>query len=363
MAVVADLRLPRRRRSAKTGDVAAPSQLCAIPHTGPALPRVLPGLAAAAAIGVVATMVGRGLPMLGAPLTAILVGAALSVVLGHRAAMGPGIAFSSRTVLQTAVVVLGSQLSLRQVAHVGLSSLPVMVGTLVVCLVAAFVIGRLLGVDGELTTLIGVGTAICGASAIAAASPVIKARSATIAYAVSTIFFFNVAAVLVFPPLGHLLGLSQSQFGLFAGTAVNDTSSVVAAATMYGAAAGHHAVVVKLTRTLMIIPVCLVLGAIAARREAASTGEDGSARRLPRVPLFLVGFLVVAGANSAGLVPAAAQAGLEQVSVFLISVALAAIGLSTDFRGLRAAGLRPLLLGGILWVVVSVTSLALQLAF
>jgi uncharacterized integral membrane protein (TIGR00698 family) len=271
-------------------------------------------------------------------------------------------------VLQLAVVVLGSQLSLREVAGVGVSSLPVMVGTLAACLATAYVLGRRMGIDGDLRTLIGVGTGICGASAIAAVSPVIRARSTTVAYAMTTIFLFNVAAVLAFPPLGHLLHLGQDAFGLFAGTAVNDTSSVVAAATTYGAEAGNHAVVVKLTRTLMIIPVCLALSALVARRERGGThAEDaaveGSGGRLLRlVPWFLIGFLVVAAANSLGAVPDSAHGPLQHVSVFLITLALSAIGLSTDVAGLRRAGPRPLLLGAALWVVVAGTSLLLQWA-
>jgi len=179
---------------------------------------------------------------------------------------------ASKSVLQLSVVVLGSQLSLAQIAKVGLESLPVMIGTLVVCLAAAWLIGRWLGITGNLRTLIGVGTGICGASAIAAVTPVIGAIGIDVAYAISTIFLFNIAAVLVFPIVGHLLGLSQHAFGLFAGTAVNDMSSVVATATTYGPAATNFAVVVKLVRTLMIIPISLGLAASTGRRITATEG-------------------------------------------------------------------------------------------
>lgn len=338
---------------------AAPPDRTDVPARAPS---VLPGLAAAMVVASVATGVGRLLPLLGGPVAGILLGVALSGFAHRRTALAPGIRFASGFVLQLAVVVLGSQLSLHQVAHVGLASLPVMLGTLAACLAAAFWLGRLLGIDADLRTLIGVGTGICGASAIAAVSPVIKARSNTIAYAVSTIFVFNIAAVLLFPPLGHLLHLSQDAFGLFAGTAVNDTSSVVAAATTYGAEAGNHAVVVKLTRTLMIIPISLGLSALVARRDGVDRAGGLGRRVLRLVPWFLVGFLVVAAANSLGAVPASAHAPLQQASVFLITAALAAIGLSTDVAGLRRAGHRPLLLGAALWVVVAGTSLLLQWA-
>jgi uncharacterized integral membrane protein (TIGR00698 family) len=315
----------------------------------------LPGLAASTALAIAATAVGRLVPVLGGPVTGIVLGVLIAAVARPGERFQPGIRTASRFVLQLAVVVLGTQLSLAEVLRVGLASLPVMLGTLAACLAGAYLIGRWLGVTGDVRTLIGVGTGICGASAIAAVTPVIAAAEADVAYAVSTIFLFNIAAVLTFPLLGHLLGLSQQSFGLFAGTAVNDMSSVVAASTAYGAAAASHAVVVKLTRTLLIIPVSLGLAAFGKKKPAA-----GPVRITRLVPWFLAGFLVAAAAASAGLIPHQARGGLDQLSVFLITVALSAIGLSTDLRGLRRAGARPLLLGACLWLLVSVTSLGLQ---
>ncbi len=331
--------------------------------------RVWPGLAAACAIAAVATVVGHFAPLLGAPVAGIVIGGVLGTPLRRFGRLGAGVGYAKGFVLQLAVVVLGTQLSLRQVVHVGVGSLPVMLGTLAVCLGLAYLLGKRLGIERDLRTLIGVGTGICGASAIAATSPVIRAKSNDIAYAISTIFLFNVAAVLIFPPLGHALGLGQHAFGLFAGTAVNDTSSVVAAATTYGSAAGNYAVVVKLTRTLMIIPIVLGLAALVRRSEVA--GSDGSfaryeehvlVRTLKLVPWFLIGFLLAAAANSIGLVPSGSHAGLQHVSLFLITVALSAIGLSTDVPALRRAGARPLLLGMVLWIAVATTSLLLQWA-
>ena len=364
----------------------APAAL-ALPHTDDVPRRAgrragaasrLPGLALAVAIAVAATGIGRLVPIVGGPVAGIVIGVVVAALVTPGPRWRPGITTASKTVLQASVVVLGSQLSLMQIVHVGLSSLPVMLGTLTAALVSAYWIGRWLGVTGNLRTLVGVGTAICGASAIAAVTPVIGAAGVEVAYAVTTIFLFNISAVLVFPVLGHLLGMSQHAFGLFAGTAVNDMSSVVAAATTYGHSAATYAVVVKLTRTLLIIPISLGLAALVARRErvhaTASTAVDGDTGQavtagirsrvhvLRLVPRFLIGFLLVAGANTIGLVPAGLHPALSQVSVFLITVALSAIGLSTDLPGLRRAGHRPLVLGAALWVVVSVTSLALQRA-
>lgn len=321
-----------------------------------------PGLLLAVALAGAATVGGSVVPLIGAPVVGLVLGVLLSTHASRRATLRPGVALAAGTGLQVAVVLLGSQLSLRQVVRVGVGSLPVMLGTLAVCLALAAALGRRLGVGRDLRTLIGVGTAICGASAIAAVSPVIRAKSADIAYAVSTIFLFNIAAVLSFPLLGHLLGLSQHSFGLFAGTAVNDTSSVVATAAAYGSSASDYAIVVKLTRTLMIIPVSLVLAALTRRRcpEAAPAAGGRALRALRLVPWFLVGFLSVAAANSAGLVPAASHASLRTASLFLITMALGAIGLSTDLRAVRRAGPRPLLLGAALWLAVATTSLALQ---
>jgi uncharacterized integral membrane protein (TIGR00698 family) len=320
----------------------------------PARHRVPPkaaGLAAALVIGVFATLVGMLVPVVGAPVFAVAAGVLLSPLV-RRSAWNVDVA--KGPVLQLSVVLLGAQLSLGEVVSVGAGSLPVMLGTLGVCLLLAWLVGRRLGVPRDLRTLIGVGTGICGASAIAATTPAIKAKSNDVAYAISTIFLFNVAAVLLFPLLGHLLGLSQHAFGLFAGTAVNDTSSVVAAAGTYGPAAVRYAVVVKLVRTLMIIPVVLVLSALTTRQ------RSGVRAAVSLVPWFLVAFLAMAGLHTAGLIPAGAQGFLHDVALLFIAVALAAVGLSTDVAALRRAGARPLLLGLILWVAVSVTSLSLQ---
>ena len=225
------------------------------------------------------------------------------------------------------------------------------------------VLGRALGVARDLRTLIGVGTGICGASAIAATDAVIGASDADVSYAIATIFTFNVAAVLTFPTIGHTLGLSSHAFGLWAGTAVNDLSSVVAAATIFGHGAATYAVVVKLTRTLMIIPIAL--GLSAWRRRGSPPEREG--RRTPCadawrhvVPVFIVWFLLAVGLNTIGLVPTGWHQALSATAEIMITMALGAIGLSTRPRDIRRAGVRPLALGAILWVLVAATSLALQ---
>ncbi|MCL2582344.1 MAG: putative sulfate exporter family transporter [Streptosporangiales bacterium] len=337
---------------------------------------IAPGLGIAVAVAIMATAIGHNVPVVGSAVPGAVIGAVLAIVFRPGERFRAGLKWASSFVLQCSVVILGTQLSIGAAARAGLASLPVMIGTLAVCLLAAYVYGRMLGVVGDLRTLIGVGTGICGASAIAAVSPVIEAAGTDIGYAVSTIFLFNIAAVLAFPLLGHVLGMSQHSFGLFAGTAVNDTSSVVATAATYGGPASQYAIVVKLVRTLMIIPICVALAWITDRKKAAvpvpasaarapATATATARRMSPRralklVPWFLIGFVVAALLNTGGLVPASAHGALSDVSLFLVAVALSAIGLSTDVRALRRAGAKPLLLGLMLWVTVSGASLGLQ---
>jgi uncharacterized integral membrane protein (TIGR00698 family) len=363
--------------------------------------RALPGVALALAVAAGATglsgIVGLGSgPVLGIVL-GLIVGSAIDLVgAGHRSDAGrrfdaqrvlkPGVGWSASVPLRAAVVVLGAELPLGAVAGEGLRSLPGIVITLTGCLLVARVLGRRLGIPRRLRTLVGVGTAICGASAIAAVTPVIDADETEVGYGVATIFLFNILAVLLFPLVGHALGLGQHGFGVFAGTAVNDLSSVVATATLYGAGSLHTAVIVKLTRTLMIVPVCIILGrrfgtAGAGPGEGGAVGVGGVggaggaggaggpaavslADRVRStagiVPGFLILFAVMAGLRGAGVIPGAWAGTVSGTATLLITVALSAVGLSVDLAGLRRAGLRPLALGAVLWVTVSLLSLGCQ---
>ena len=306
-------------------------------------------LAAAAAIAAVALPIGHAVPLLGAPIVALILGMALPAG-SLRTALGR----TSRLSLQAGIVLLGATISLHDVAGIGGASIPVMLASLASALVGAALLGHFLGVPERLRVLVGVGTAICGASAIAAVSGAVRPKEAELRYAISTIFLFNLVAVLTFPALGHLMGMSQSAFGLWAGTAVNDASSAVAAGLAYGDAAAAHAVIVKLTRTLMIVPISLALAFIALRRE---TGESPLRTARRAFPWFILFFIAASAARTAGLVGAGATPAITHAGLILTTVAMAAVGLSSDLREMRAAGPRPLLLGALVWFTVASVSL------
>lgn len=327
------------------------------------LPSRLPGLGLAFVIALLALMLGRWAPLVGGPVFGIIIGILVRHFLSPGEIYTPGLQFGGKQVLQWSIIVLGFGLSLDQVAQTGLQSLSVILITMSAAFLTAWLFGRWLRVHGKLNILIGVGTAICGGSAIAAVTPIIRPDDHDTAFAISTIFLFNVVAVLVFPALGHLMGLSDHGFGLWAGTAINDTSSVVAAGYAYSTAAGDHATIVKLTRATLIIPIALVLAIIAGVREKRAHQRAGTAASfsLARIfPWFILWFLVASAVRSAGLVPQTMQPWLHSLAGLLIIIALTAIGLSANLRRMAAAGPRPILLGLGVWIAVAVSSLLIQ---
>jgi uncharacterized integral membrane protein (TIGR00698 family) len=315
------------------------------------------GIAACVVLGSVAFFAGREQPLVGAPVIGVMIGIVTAALLpsGTRTSLKPGLRFVQTSILQVAIILLGTTLDLKSVYLAGATSLPVMLGTLALCLTAAALFGWALRIDSVLRILIGVGTAICGVSAIAAISPIMAATEAQIAYAISTIFVFNVAALFVFPPVGHALHLSTTAFALWAGTAVNDTSSVVATGLAYGPLVGNAAIAVKLTRTLLIIPIVVVLS---LRQTARS-----KIRFQNLLPGFVIGFIAASVVGTTGVIQAPALEMIAAAALYLIVLATTAIGLSTDFATLRKTGVRPLLLGLALWLVVAASSLALAHAF
>lgn len=324
----------------------------------PAVPSIVPGMALAVAVALCATVIGRWLPLLGAPIAGIVLGMLIRNIGSVNVVFRPGLQFASKIVLQWSIIGLGFGLSLQQVARTGMDSLAVTTVTIAAAFVSAWFLGKWLRIPSRLTTLIGVGTAICGGSAIAAITPIIKPEEHETAFAISTIFIFNIVAVLSFPALGHWLGMSDIGFGMWAGTAINDTSSVVAAGYSYSSAAGDYATIVKLTRATLIIPICLGLIAIHVWRNKKAGATRLGLRRI--FPWFIVWFVLASAVRSTGMIPEVLDMPLRIAAEFLIVVALTAIGLSSDLRRMMAAGARPVLLGLGVWMSVVLSSLYVQ---
>ena len=334
-----------------------------------------PGLLLCAVLAIPCYATGVALPVVGGPVFGILLGMVVAVVWVRRPAqVEDGIKFTSKKVLQYAVILLGFGLNLMQIAQVGVSSLPVIVSTIATSLIVGYAGCKLINVPGKTATLVAVGSSICGGSAIAATAPVIKAKDEEVAQSISVIFLFNVIAALVFPTLGTMLGLSNEGFGLFAGTAVNDTSSVTAAAAAWdgmhpGANALDQATIVKLTRTLAIIPITLVLALwqmrLAKREAACEQGEGklGNFSLKRAFPMFIFWFLVAACITtvcSAAGADAAMFAPLKTLSKFFIIMAMLAIGLNTNVVKLVKSGGKPIALGACCWIAIAAVSLLAQ---
>ena len=275
--------------------------------------------------------------------------------------MDVGITFCSKKILQYSIIFIGFGMNIRTVLAAGGQSLAVMLCTIGASLLTAFLMGRVLKVPGNTATLIGVGTSICGGSAIAATAPVIDADDREVAYSISTIFLFNILAVFIFPALGRILHMTDTGFGIWAGTAINDTSSVVAAGFAFSDAAGELATVVKLTRTLMIIPITLALTLYRTwKRKRQGTAAAANYSIVKIFPWFVLGFLLTAIVNSTGWISPAASGWLNGLGKFGIVVAMAGIGLNTNLKSLVKNGARPIVLGLCCWFVVAVVSLVVQ---
>ncbi len=322
----------------------------------------IPGILLAGVIAIPAWLLGKAFPVIGGPILGIIFGMFLAFW-KRPGIFHDGIKYTSKKLLQYSIILIGFDMNLFHVVQVGSQTLLLMVFTLTAAFLTAFLAGRLLKIDGKISTLIGVGTAICGGSAIAATAPVIHADDEDVAHSISTIFLFNVIAAFLFPFLGHVLHMSDNSFGLWTGTAVNDTSSVVAAGYTFSNAAGNLAVIVKLTRTLMIVPVTLVLAVYTSRKSASDHVSDhpGSKYSIAKIfPWFVLGFVAAAIINTFVPMPSGMSSLLAKAGKFIIVMAMASIGLNTNVVKLVKNGMKPILLGFICWAVLSLTSLAVQ---
>ncbi len=369
--------------------------------------KVLPGLAAALAIAFIARFIEGLLPvhLIGASVIALFIGAIINGI--HKPeVLNPGLKFTSKKVLKFAIILLGASLNIQTILSVGQLSLAVMFFTLLTCFGGGYFIGKALGLDWKLSNLISAGTGICGGSAIAAIAPVIDAEDRDIAYAISATFLFDMAMILAFPFMGSMLELNDMAYGLWAGTAVNDTSSVVAAGYAYSEAAGDFATMVKLTRTLSIIPTVLVFAYInirikqkdtmhkasvysevnskATKYEVSQTdmisyayeNNDTEAKVdnskvhkesavskvnfLSLFPWFIVGFVGLAIVNSFNVIPAEISLIAKESSKFLMVSALAAIGLNTSFKDIKKSGFAPMIHGFIISALVVIVAITVE---
>ena len=320
-------------------------------------------------IAVPAWILGKQFEIIGGPVIAIILGMVITLFWKDKGAFEGGIKFTSKKILQWAVILLGFGLNLGVVYQTGMQSLPIIICTITTSLLIAFILHKVMHIPGNISTLIGCGSSICGGSAVAATASVIDADDEEVAQAISVIFFFNVLAAIIFPTLGSVLGFSTTSgdvFGVFAGTAINDTSSVTAAASTWdsmwalGTATLDKAVTVKLTRTLAIIPITLVLAFIRTRK----SGEEGKKVNLKKIfPFFIIYFigasLITTVAISFG-VPSSVFAPFKTLSKFFIVMAMVAIGLNTDIVKLVKTGGKPIFMGGACWIGITAVSLVMQ---
>lgn len=328
------------------------------------------GLLLCLAIAVPSWFIGQAFPVIGGAVIAIIAGMVITLLIRDKSGFEPGIRFTSKKILQWAVILLGFGLDLGVIVQTGKQSLPIIICTIATSLIIAFIVHKVLHIPGKISTLVGVGSSICGGSAIAATAPVIDADDEEVAQAISVIFFYNVLAAILFPTFGKILGfstISGDAFGIFAGTAVNDTSSVTAAASTWdsmwglGSATLDKAVTVKLTRTLAIIPITLVLALIRSRREKNAGENKVSFRKI--FPFFILYFIAASIITTIAIhfgVDAGFFGPVKTLSKFFIVWAMAAIGLNTNIVKLVRTGGKPLALGACCWLGITLVSLSLQ---
>ncbi len=329
----------------------------------------LPGFMLALCIACISKWLESLLPihLVGASVIALFIGMSINHFIKPGRVLSTGLKFTSKKILKFAIILLGASLSIGTILTVGKMSLTVMCFTLLTCFGGGYFIGKALGLNWKLSNLISAGTGICGGSAIAAISPAIDAEDSDIAYAMSATFLFDMAMIVLFPIMGRAMGLSDIAYGLWSGTAVNDTSSVVAAGYAFSEAAGDFATMVKLTRTLSIIPTVIIFALIEVhikKKEALAAGDGKEIKAhvnfLSLFPWFILGFLALAILNSVGLIPAIAANTAKEFSKFLMVAALAAIGLNTSFKEMSKSGIKPMIHGFIISALVVIVAIVVE---
>lgn len=334
--------------------------------------KFLSGITLSVIIAAVAVFIENLLPihLIGGAVIAMFIGMIVNHFIGKNSFFASGIKFTSKKILKFAIILLGLSLNINTILHVGKMSLVVMIFTLATCFGGGYFIGKALGLNWKLSNLISAGTGICGGSAIAAIAPTIDADDSDVAYAMSATFLFDMAMIVLFPIMGRAIGMSAEAFGIWAGTAVNDTSSVVATGYAFSEAAGDFATMVKLTRTLSIIPTVLTFALIQMslkRKEAIKSGENKKEIKTnfsftKIFPWFILGFLAMSIVASIFTIPAEIVATTKSVSKFLMVCALAAIGLNTSFKDMKKSGIKPMIHGFIISALVVIVALVVEIA-
>ena len=297
--------------------------------------------------------------LLGASIIALFLGTIINCFF-HPKWVQPALKFTSKKILKAAIVLLGASLSVSTIMSVGKMTFFVMIFTFAMCFGGGYFIRKLFGLNWKLSNLISAGTGICGGSAVAAIAPVIDADDKDIAFALSSTFLFDMVMIALYPLMGKALGMSDMAYGIWAGTSVNDTASVVASGYAFSEAAGDFATMVKLTRTIAIIPTVLVFTYIGTRikqKEMKAAGGGQKVKLVKIIPWFIGGFLLLAVLNSTGCIPAAVSGVIKNTSKFLMVTALAAIGLSTSITDFKKAGLKPMFYGITIDTLVTLTAL------
>lgn len=329
----------------------------------------LPGVLLCLVLSIPAYFLGIWLPVVGGPVFGILLGMVVTLFIKDKTFIQAGMSYTSKKILQYAVILLGFGLNISAVLEKGAQSLPIILVTIGTALITGFIVSKILKIKKNVGILVSVGSSICGGSAIAAAAPVINAQDDEIAQSISVIFLFNILAALLFPTLGDVLKLSNEGFGIFAGTAVNDTSSVTAAASAWDGIHNSNtledATIVKLTRTLAIIPITLVLALLRILQEKnrKNTGDNevtGSYSLIKIFPWFVIWFLAASLITTFFNLPVSLINALKWLSKFFIIMAMTAIGFNTNIIKLVKTGGKPIVLGFICWILITASSLAMQ---
>ena len=314
------------------------------------------------AVAAVSILVEHLIPgeLLGAAIIALFTGTIINSFF-HPKWIQPALKFTSKKILKVAIILLGASLSINTIMTVGKMTFFVMIFTFAMCFGGGYLIRKLFGLNWKLSNLISAGTGICGGSAVAAIAPVIDADDKDVAFAMSSTFLFDMVMIALYPLMGRALGMTDVAYGIWAGTSVNDTASVVASGYAFSDIAGDFATMVKLTRTIAIIPTVLVFAFIGTRmkqREMKAASNGKKVNLLKIIPWFIGGFLLLAVLNSVGFIPVAVSSGIKGASKFLMVTALAAIGLGTSITDFKKAGLKPMFYGITIDTLVTLTALA-----